>query len=87
MIIEPIKLEFDKRVLEADLYLLDMKIFDVILDMEWLRLNLVTIRRHKKEILFCKRRERVSFFGIKFKSLPHIVFTLQVEKMLKIESC
>ncbi|XP_022856963.1 uncharacterized protein LOC111378030 [Olea europaea var. sylvestris] len=37
------KLEIDGKILEADLYLLEMKDFDVILGMDWLGLNHATI--------------------------------------------
>ncbi|XP_022852772.1 uncharacterized protein LOC111374352 [Olea europaea var. sylvestris] len=82
------KLEIDGKILQADLYLLEMKDFDVILGMDWLGLNHATIRCHEKEVLFHRlREEEFHFFGAKFKSLPRLVSTIQAEKMLKNESC
>ncbi|XP_022874111.1 uncharacterized protein LOC111392932 [Olea europaea var. sylvestris] len=46
------KLEIDGKILEVDLYLLEMKDFDVILGMDWLGLNHASIRCHEKEVLF-----------------------------------
>ncbi|XP_022872136.1 uncharacterized protein LOC111391204 [Olea europaea var. sylvestris] len=82
------KLEIDGNILMADLYLLEMKDFDVILGMDWLGLNHATIRCHKKEVLFHKAgEEEFHFFGAKSKTLPRLVSALQAEKMLRKESC
>ncbi|XP_022851895.1 uncharacterized protein LOC111373576 [Olea europaea var. sylvestris] len=82
------KLEIAEKILQADLYLLEMKDFDVILGMDWLGLTHETIRCHEKEILFHRlREEEFHFFGAKFKSSPRLVSAIQVEKMLRKESC
>lgn len=49
-----------KKLLQADLYILDMKDFDVTLEMGWLGLNHVTIQCHNKEVLFHKVGEEQS---------------------------
>lgn len=78
-----IKLEIDEKLLLANLYLLDKKDFDVILGMDRLGHNHVTTRCHEKEVLFhWPGEEELHFFVTRFKSLPHLVLTLQVKKML-----
>lgn len=82
------KLEIDGKILQADLYLLEMKDFNVILGMDWLGLNHATIRCHEKEVLFHRPgEEEFHFLGAKFKSLPHLISAIQAEKMLWKESC
>ncbi|XP_022851014.1 uncharacterized protein LOC111372831 [Olea europaea var. sylvestris] len=82
------KLEIDGKILEADLYLLEMKDFDVILGMDWLGINHATIRCYEKEVLFHKPgEEEFRFFGAKFKSRPRLISAMQAEKMLRKESC
>lgn len=52
------------------------------------RINHVIIRRPKKEVLFhILRVQEFHFFGVKFKSLPCLVSSLQTEKMQRKESC
>ncbi|XP_022893866.1 uncharacterized protein LOC111408328 [Olea europaea var. sylvestris] len=83
-----IKLEIDGKILEADLYLLEMKDFDVILGMDWLGLNHVTIRCHEKEVQFHRPgEEEFRFVGAKFKSLPRLISAIQAKKMLRKKSC
>ncbi|XP_022871480.1 uncharacterized protein LOC111390648 [Olea europaea var. sylvestris] len=82
------KLEIDGKILEANLYLLEMKDFDVILGMDWLGLNHETIRCHEKEVQFHRPgEEEFRFVGAKFKSLPRLISALQVKKMLRKKSC
>ncbi|XP_022880814.1 uncharacterized protein LOC111398092 [Olea europaea var. sylvestris] len=82
------KKEIDGKILEADSYLLEMKDFDVIFGMDWLRLNHATIRCYEKEVLFHRLgEEEFCFFGAKFKSLPCLISVMQAEKMLRNESC
>ncbi|XP_022873085.1 uncharacterized protein K02A2.6-like [Olea europaea var. sylvestris] len=82
------KLEIDGKILQANLYLLEMKDFDVILGMDWSGLNRAIIRCHEKEVVFHRPgEEEFHFFGAKFKSLAHFVSTIQAKKMLKNESC
>ncbi|XP_022855735.1 uncharacterized protein LOC111376953 [Olea europaea var. sylvestris] len=81
------KLGIDGKILEADLYLLEMKDFNVILGIDWLGLNHATIRCHEKEVLFHRPgEEEFRFFGAKFKSLPRLISAIQAEKMLRKES-
>ncbi|XP_022868589.1 uncharacterized protein LOC111388143 [Olea europaea var. sylvestris] len=82
------KLEIDGKILEADLYLLEMKDFDVILGMDWLGFNHATIRCHEKEVQFHRPgEEEFRFFGAKFKSLPRLISAIQTKKMLRKNSC
>ncbi|XP_022854046.1 uncharacterized protein LOC111375453 [Olea europaea var. sylvestris] len=82
------KLEIEGKILEADLYLLEMKDFDVILGMDWLGLNHATIRCHEKEVQFHRLgEEEFHFFGAKFKFLPRLISAIQAKKMLRKKSC
>ncbi|XP_022857330.1 uncharacterized protein LOC111378371 [Olea europaea var. sylvestris] len=82
-ITKAMKLEIDGKILQANLCLLDMKDFDVISGMDWLRLNHAIILCHKKKVLFHRpREEEFRFFGAKFKSLPPLVSAIQVERYI-----
>lgn len=49
-----VKLEHSGKDLEAYLYLIDMKNFDIILGMEWLSRNHTIFKCHEREALFQK---------------------------------
>ncbi|XP_022891954.1 uncharacterized protein LOC111406814 [Olea europaea var. sylvestris] len=55
--VKSVKLEIEGKVLKVDLYILGMKDFDVILGMDWLGRNYITIICHKNEVLFQKPGE------------------------------
>ncbi|KAL2541612.1 Pepsin-retropepsin like protein [Abeliophyllum distichum] len=83
-IVKDIKLEIEGRILKEDLYLLGMKDFDVILEMDWLSGNHATIFCRKKEVLFQRPgEEQFRFFGIKFGTPPKFLSSLKAEKMLR----
>lgn len=87
-IVRAVKLEMNGKELKADLYLLDMKDFDVILGMDWLGSNHATIRCFEKEVIFQKPGEEEFWFcAIWVKFLPWLVSVIKTEKMLKKRSC
>lgn len=86
--VKDVKLEIKGKVLKADLYLLRMKDFDVILGMDWLGRNYTTILCDEKEVLFHKPGDKeFRFFGIRIGTLPRLVPTMKVEKMLRKNAC
>ncbi|XP_022866463.1 uncharacterized protein LOC111386240 [Olea europaea var. sylvestris] len=86
--VKDVKLEIEGKVLKADLYLLRMKDFDVILGMDWLGRNYSTILCHKKEVLFQKPGEKnLRFFGTKIGTLPRLVSAMKAQKMLRKNTC
>ncbi|XP_022897447.1 uncharacterized protein LOC111411117 [Olea europaea var. sylvestris] len=87
-IAKAVKLEMNGKELKADLYLLDMKDFDVILGMDWSGSNHATIRCFEKEVIFQKLgEEKFRFCTVRVKSLPRLVLVMKAEKMLKKRSC
>jgi hypothetical protein len=83
-----VDLGIEGKTLEADLYLIEMKDFDVILGMDWLGSNYATIRCREREVSFQKPgEEQFSFLGRKTKPHLQLVSATQAKKMLKKESC
>ncbi|XP_022858604.1 uncharacterized protein LOC111379464 [Olea europaea var. sylvestris] len=86
--VKDVKLEIEGKVLKADLYILGMKDFDVILGMDWLGRNYATIVCHKNEVLFQKpREEKFRFLGARIRTLPRLISTMKTEKMLRKNMC
>ncbi|XP_022867792.1 uncharacterized protein LOC111387468 [Olea europaea var. sylvestris] len=66
-----VKLVMEGKEFVADLHLLDMKDFDVILGMDWLGSNHATIRCFEREVVFQRPGEdEFQFFAVQVKSLP-----------------
>ena len=68
----------------ADLILLDIHDFDVILGMDWLSRHHATVDCYRKEVRFCGPGEtEVVFYGLR-KTLPNsIMTTMKASKMLR----
>lgn len=82
-----VNLDIEGKTLEANLYLIEMKDFDVILGMDWLGRNYATIRCREKAVSFQKPgEEQFSFPGIKTKLNLQLVSTSQAERMLREET-
>ena len=66
----------------ADLILLDIHDFDVILGMDLLSRHHATLDCYRKEVRFCRPGEtEVVFYGLR-KTLPNSIMTAKVSKML-----
>ena len=68
----------------ANLILLDMYEFDVILGMDWLSRHHATVDCYRKEVRFCKPEQtEVVFYGLR-KTLPNSIMTaVKASKMLR----
>ena len=68
----------------ADLILLDIHDFDVILGMDWLSRHYATVDCYRKEVRFCKPGQtEVVFYGLR-KTLPNSIMTaMKASKMLR----
>ena len=68
----------------ADLILLDIHDFDVILGMDWLSRHHATMDCYRKEVRFCRPRQtEVVFYGLR-KTLPNSIMTaMKASKMLR----
>ena len=68
----------------ADLILLDIHDFDVILGMDWLSRHHATVDCYKKEVRFCRPGEtEIVFYGLR-KTLPNNIMTaMKASKMLQ----
>jgi len=87
-IVKAVQIDFDGQVLEADLNIIRMKDFDIILGMDWLNTNRAAIMCHEKEVIFRKDREEVfRFYGTRIKALTRLISALQAEKLLAKDSC
>lgn len=87
-IAKSISIEVEGKPLEANLFMIEMNDFDVILGMDWLGCNYATIRCKQKEVLFQKPGEEpFYFFKMTMKPLIRLVSALQAEKMLRKGTC
>ena len=68
----------------ADLILLDIHDFDVILGMDWLSRHHATVDCYRKEVRFCRPGQtEVVFYGLR-KTLPNNIMTaMKASKMLR----
>ncbi|KAL2486659.1 reverse transcriptase [Abeliophyllum distichum] len=75
-------------VITADLHVISMRDFDIILGMDWLGSNRATIVCFEKEVIFRRSGEKeFKFYGSKIKALPCLFSALQAEKLLKKIGC
>ena len=67
----------------ADLILLDIHDFDVVLGMDWISRHHATVDCYRKEVRFCRPRQtEVVFYGLR-KTLPNSIMTaMKASKML-----
>ncbi|CAA3011270.1 Hypothetical predicted protein, partial [Olea europaea subsp. europaea] len=83
-----VKINFDGLTLEADLYVIEMKDFDIILGMDWLGKNRAMIVYFEKEVIFQRsRKEEFRFCGLKVKAFPHVISVLKAKNMLRKPDC
>ncbi|CAA0831732.1 Unknown protein, partial [Striga hermonthica] len=76
------------RVLEADVYVSDMRDFDVILGMDWLTRYRADIRCQEREVtLYPVSDQLVVFFGVSSRTVPRVISSMQAMKSLSKGSC
>ncbi|CAA0811648.1 Uncharacterized mitochondrial protein AtMg00860, partial [Striga hermonthica] len=76
------------RVLEADCYVIEMRDFDVILGMDWLTRYRADIRCQEREVsLFPVPDQPVIFYGVKSRTVPRVISSMQARKSLSKGSC
>ncbi|XP_057792547.1 uncharacterized protein LOC131009274 [Salvia miltiorrhiza] len=83
-----ISLNFRNRKLEADLYLIEMHDFDVILGMDWLSRNHATIKCREREVVFKIPGEKeVAIQGSKLRKMPMVISAMKAMKILNKGGC
>lgn len=83
-----VSLEICSKNIRADLYLMDMRDFDVILGMDWLSKNHANIRCRQREITFkIPGEDEFTFHGAKVKKFPRVISVMKAMKMLKKDNC
>ncbi|XP_022874312.1 uncharacterized protein LOC111393154 [Olea europaea var. sylvestris] len=83
-----VQINFDGLMLEADLYVIKMRDFDIILGMDLLGKNRVTIVCFEKEVIFQRSgEEEFRFYGSKVKALPRVISALKAKSMLRKPDC
>ncbi|KAH6807774.1 hypothetical protein C2S51_028882 [Perilla frutescens var. frutescens] len=83
-----VKLDISEKNIGADLYLLEMKDFDVILGMDWLIKNYATIKCREREVIFQRPGEKpFSFYGARIRLMPRVVSAMKAMRMLKKGNC
>ena len=71
------------RCLSAEVYVLSMKDFDVILEMDWLEVHYAILDCHHKKIVFWKQgEEEFTFQYLKTKSDKFLISTLKAGRMV-----
>ncbi|CAA0837933.1 Uncharacterized mitochondrial protein AtMg00860, partial [Striga hermonthica] len=76
------------RVLEADVYVIEMQDFDVILGMDWLTHYRADIRCQEREVtLFPDSDQPVVFYGVKSRIVPQVISSMQARNSLSKGSC
>ncbi|CAA0823405.1 Uncharacterized mitochondrial protein AtMg00860, partial [Striga hermonthica] len=76
------------RILSTDVYVLEMRDFDLILGMDWLTRFHADIRCHDREItLYLPGDDQITFFSTKTCSLPHVISMAKARKMLRRCNC
>ncbi|XP_057808412.1 uncharacterized protein LOC131022884 [Salvia miltiorrhiza] len=80
--------EIGKRTLEAELFILEMMDFDVILGMDWLSQNHAVIKCRDREVVFQHPgKDQFSFRGNKTRRTPHIISAMKAVNMMKKVDC
>ncbi|CAA0821674.1 Unknown protein, partial [Striga hermonthica] len=76
------------RVLEADVYVIEMRDFDVILGMGWLTRYRADIRCQEREVtLYPVSDQPVVFYGVNSRTVPRVISFMQARKSLSKGSC
>ncbi|CAA0810127.1 Unknown protein, partial [Striga hermonthica] len=71
------------RVLVVDAYVIEMQDFDVILGMDWLIRYRADIQcQERKVTLFPDPDQPVVFFGVKSRTVPRVISSMQARKIL-----
>ncbi|KAH6777322.1 hypothetical protein C2S52_007242 [Perilla frutescens var. hirtella] len=79
-----LKLEINDRVLRADLHVLEMRDFDIILGIDWLSGNHAAIRCHDHEVEFDFSGEpKLIFYGARTRSTQRIITAMKPMKLLE----
>ncbi|XP_022851452.1 uncharacterized protein LOC111373183 [Olea europaea var. sylvestris] len=87
-IAKAIQIDFDGLILEADLHVIELKDFDIILGMDWLGSNRAIIVCFEKEVIFKRPgEEEFRFYRSKIKALPRIILAMQAKKLLMKKTC
>ncbi|XP_022857607.1 uncharacterized protein LOC111378606 [Olea europaea var. sylvestris] len=77
-IVKVVQIDFDGLTLKADLYVIEMKKFDIILGMVCF----------KKEVIFRRSgKEEFRFYRSRIRALPRIISALKAESMLRKADC
>lgn len=83
-----LELGLEHKMMHADLYVLTMKDFDIILGMDWLGANHAIIKCHEKEVAFhIPGKSEYIFYGAKVGSTPQIISAMKTTKMLRKKTC
>ena len=83
-VVRGVELTLSGRKMEAELYALGMKDFDVILGMDWLSKNRVVIRCYDREIDFIgPDGDKFTFYGAKTNVKLKVVSAMKAIKMLR----
>ena len=87
-IVKVTNVEIGGQLLEATLYVLNMKEFDVILGMDWLSKHHATILCSEREIV-CKSPEGIELHHsvVEMKHLPRVISAIKAKKLLWSEGC
>ncbi|CAA0819851.1 Unknown protein, partial [Striga hermonthica] len=76
------------HVLEADCYVIEMRDFDVILGMDWLTRYRADIRCQEREVSLIPISDQpVIFYGVKSRTVPLVISSVQARKSLSKGSC
>ncbi|CAA0811119.1 Unknown protein, partial [Striga hermonthica] len=74
------------RVLEADVYVIEMRDFNVIQGMDWLTRYRADIRCQEREVtLFLISDQPVTFYRVKWRTVPRVISSLRARKSLSKE--
>ncbi|XP_057779913.1 uncharacterized protein LOC130998515 [Salvia miltiorrhiza] len=83
-----VQVEIEKIILEAELFILEMTDFDVILGMDWLSQNHAVIKCRDREVVFQHPgKDQFSFRMNKTRRTPHIISAMKAVNMMKKADC
>ncbi|CAA0834087.1 Unknown protein, partial [Striga hermonthica] len=85
---ESLSLSIGGRFLTTDAYVIEMRDFDLILDLDWLTHFHADIRCHDREItLFLSGDDQITYFGSRTRTLSHIISRAIAKKILRRGDC
>ncbi|KAL8474258.1 hypothetical protein ACS0TY_030906 [Phlomoides rotata] len=77
-----VRINVNEHVLEADLYVLDMKNFGIILGMDWLSKYRADIKcRERKVILHTPSDKKTTFYGVESRTVPRVISAMKAMTM------